>query len=70
MAIPLHKELLKGFNITSVSRADLAQIGFKTDNIDDVTMTELAEKMSEAYCEQGFWIDLEIIAESLGIRRV
>ena len=30
-------------------------------------MTELADKLADAYCEDGFWIDLPIIAEDLGI---
>ena len=30
-------------------------------------MERLASKMADAYCENGFWIDLDIIAEYLGI---
>ena len=55
------------FPITSVSRADLSGRGFNTARVSDATMTRLASKMADAYCEQGFWIDLDIIAEYLGI---
>jgi hypothetical protein len=55
------------FNITSVSREDLEGIGYDTSNVDDATMEHLASKMADAYCDNGFWIDLPIIAEYLDI---
>ncbi len=55
------------FNITSVHRNDLEGIGFDTVDVDDDTMRHLASKMADAYCDQVFWIDLEIIAEAVGI---
>jgi hypothetical protein len=55
------------FPVTSVARADLEGRGFSTARVSDATMTRLAEKMGEAYTEQNFWIDLDIIAEYLGI---
>ena len=55
------------FQITSVHRNDLEEIGFATDSVSDESMKRLASKMADAYCDQGFWIDLEIIAEDLGI---
>lgn len=57
------------FPITSVCRADLESAGFDTKNVDDGTMLELASKMANAYCEDGFWIDLDILAEDLGIKK-
>ena len=57
------------FNITSVHRNDLESIGFDTSKIDDSIMERLASKMSDAYLESSFWIDLEIIAEYLGIHK-
>ena len=57
------------FSITSVCRTDLEGIGFNTKNVDDSTMIELASKMANAYCEQDFWIDLEILADSLEIKK-
>ena len=56
------------FQITSVSRDDLEEVGFDTKNVDDSTMIELASKMADAYCDMGFWEDLEILAEDLNIR--
>jgi len=55
------------FTITSVHRNDLEEIGYDTTNVDDATMRQLASKMADAYCEMCFWIDLEIIAASIGI---
>ncbi len=51
------------FSITSVCRDDLEGIGFDTKNVDDGDMSQLASKMADAYCDSGFWIDLEILAE-------
>lgn len=55
------------FPITSVSREDLSGRGFNTARVSDATMTRLASKMADAYLEQAYWIDLDIIAEYLGI---
>lgn len=57
------------FPITSVCRADLEGVGFDITDVDDSTMSELASKMVNAYCDADFWIDLEILAEDLGIRK-
>lgn len=55
------------FKITSVAREDLEEIGFDTSGIDDDDMERLAGKMADAYLDNGFWIDLPIIAEYLEI---
>jgi len=55
------------FPITTVHRGDLEAAGFDTTAVDDATMADLAGKMADAYVENAFWIDLEIIAEELGI---
>lgn len=57
------------FQITSVCRDDLEEIGFDTKNVDDATMSKLASKMADAYCEFAFWEDLEIIAGYLKIKK-
>ncbi len=57
------------FVITRVHRDDLAGRGFQTSKIDDATMERLASKMADAYLNNGFWVDLDIIAEDLGIPR-
>ena len=51
------------FPITSVHRNDLDGLGYDTSEVDDETMTNLASKMADAYCDEDFWIDLPIIAD-------
>ena len=58
---------IEDFIITSVSREDLESAGFDASNVDDDTMTELAEEMADDYLEQLFWTSLKILAENLGI---
>lgn len=60
----------KDFTITSVCLADLESIGYDTSNIDESTMERLASKMANAYCDNGFWIDLPILADHLGITKI
>lgn len=55
------------FPITSVSREDLEGIGYDTSKVDAETMERLASKMADAYCDNGFWIDLPILADYLEI---
>ena len=69
MNMAKRKNYYKDFPITSVCRADLEQAGFDITKIDDSMMSELASKMANAYCDIGFWEDLEILAENLGIKK-
>ena len=55
------------FKITSVAREDLEGIGYDTSKVNDETMRQLASKMADDYCDNGFWIDLPILADALGI---
>ncbi len=64
------EKLFQEFPITSVSRYDLEDAGFDIKNVDDDTMEDLASRMSEAYRELIFWIDLPILAEYTGIRKL
>ena len=57
------------FPITSVCRADLEYAGFDATNVDDNTMSKLASKMANAYCDMGFWDDLEALANCLKIKK-
>ena len=68
-AIPVRKFTQSSFSISRLSREDLEQKGFDTSDVDDKTMEKLASKLGDDYCEQLFWISLEIIAESMGIPR-
>lgn len=53
------------FPITSVHRDDLEVKGFDVKKISDDDMRELAEKMSNDYCEQLFANSMEIIASEI-----
>jgi len=57
----------ESFPISCLSREDLEDKGFDASEVDDATMQRLADKLGNDYCEQMFWISLEIIAESMGI---
>lgn len=65
----MQEKLYKDFSITSVCRADLEEAGFDVTNVDDDDMKELASKMADAYCDMGFWEDLKILAEHLGVKK-
>lgn len=59
------------FEITSVSREDLEDVGFDTSNVTDEQMEHLARMMADDYLEQLFWTSMEIIAEDfIGIPKV
>lgn len=64
-----HAEAMsKAFEITSIARADLVQAGYteaEALGIDDGDMREIASKMADAYCDNGFWIDLPIIVSAV-----
>jgi hypothetical protein len=57
------KEELPYFPVTVLHREDLDRQGFDTSCLSDEQMEAIADKMAGAYCELGFWTDLEIIAE-------
>jgi len=68
--------LYKDFKITSVCRADVAdrlammkgitlkEAEKKALKATDGEMERLASKMADAYCDNGFWIDLDILTEA------
>lgn len=75
MVLPFLKECnmkreKEWFQITCVHRDDFIQAGFDGDAVDDATMERLASKMSDDYVEQLFWLQIEIIAEALGIKKL
>ncbi len=53
------------FPVTHVSRDDLQGRGFDVTDVDDYTMERIAGKMGSAYCDNGYWIDIDIIAEDV-----
>ena len=56
-----------GFPITSVAREDLETQGFDASNVTDGQMAEIADHMADAYCDDAFWVELEVIADDMGI---
>jgi hypothetical protein len=56
-----------GFPITSVAREDLKTRGFDTSNVTDEQMAEIADHMQDAYCDDAFWVELDVIADDMGI---
>jgi hypothetical protein len=58
-----------GFPITSVARGDLESQGFDASNVTDDQMAEIADHMQDAYCDDAFWVELDVIADDMGIPR-
>ena len=58
-----------GFPITSVSREDLESQGFNISDVADEQMAAIASHMEDAYCDDAFWVELETIADDMGIPR-
>lgn len=61
------EKLYKAFPITSVSRADLQEnyTPEQIDSLDDSDMERIASKMADAYLDQVYWVDLEIITDDV-----
>jgi hypothetical protein len=55
------------FPITSVDREDLESQGFDASSVTDEQMAEIADHMADAYCDDGFWVELAVIADDMGI---
>lgn len=56
-------EELPYFQVTATSRDDLQRQGFDITDVDDEDMRELAKRLESDYCEQLYWISLDIIAQ-------
>jgi hypothetical protein len=59
-----------GFPITSVARGDLESQGFDASHVTDDQMAEIADHMQDAYCDDAFWVELEVIADDMDIPRI
>src|SRR5882724_8457795 len=55
-----------GFPITSVARGDLESQCFGASHITDDQMAEIADHMQDAYCDDAFWVELDVIANDMG----
>jgi hypothetical protein len=58
------------FPITSVARDDLESQGFDASNVTDEQMAEIADHMQDAYCDDAFWVELDVIADDMGIPHI
>jgi hypothetical protein len=58
-----------GFPITSVAREDLETRGFDTSKVTDEQMADIADHMQDAYCDDAFWVELDVIADDMDIPR-
>lgn len=58
------------FTVSSVSREDLISQGWDAENLDDSTMQNLADKMGESWCDNGYWETLDIMAEHYEIKKL
>jgi len=58
-------DMAKMFPLTSICRDDVAMVlgKEKAEKLVDWDMKRLAEKMTNAYLENGYWVDLQIIVE-------
>lgn len=64
-------EELGFFHITSVSREDFVNRGYNADDVSDGQMRDIAEAMSDSYCESGqFWSDIDFWAEELNLPKI
>jgi len=58
---------MKYYPLTSICKDDLTE-RFTAEQIDKLTdedMKRIASKMSDAYLDQSYWIDLEIITKDI-----
>ena len=55
------------FSIGAICREDLQSIGFDISNISDDTMDRIADKIHDAYVDNGLFIDLPIIADYFNV---
>lgn len=69
-----NKRYNRAFKITSVERGDITQVlvddGYDIETAEKIAlyipeheMDSIASKLADAYCDNSFWIDLEIIAD-------
>ena len=64
----IKSDMGKAFPITSVCREDLIAAGYtqrQVEKLDDIDMEEIASGLANAYCDDGFWIDLPIITDNV-----
>ena len=55
------------YPITYLSKEDLEDMDFDTDKVNDETMRKISGKMTDIYLDNGFWEDMRLAAEQLGV---
>lgn len=66
----IHQKLLTAegfFPISFLHRDDIKSRGFNVSNLDDDTMSHIADVMDDYYLQCGFWEDLDNACERLEI---
>lgn len=58
------------FDITSLSREDVCNRGYDASKVSDLQMERLADKMADCYCDNSFWIDLDILLDEMSIPKL
>ena len=58
------------FPVTHLHRDDIKSRGFDVSNLDDDTMSHIADVMDDYYMECGFWEDLNLACEKLNIPKI
>lgn len=58
------------FDITSLSREDVCSRGYDASKMSDAQMERLAGKMADCYCDNSFWIDLDILLDEMSIPKL
>ena len=61
---------IDSFDITGVSRDDVDELGYDGANMTDAQMEYLATKMSDSYCDNGFWEDMKFQIDNMRISRL
>ncbi len=61
---------LQPVSITSLSPADLEEMGFDASKVTEVEFDSLVRRMSDNYVENYFWHDLEVIADMMNLPRL
>ena len=58
------------YPITSVTRLDIAELGFDPNNLDDNDMRLIAGSMAEKYLSCGFWEHLLMTVQELNVKKI
>lgn len=61
---------LEYFDMTSVHRNDVEDVGFDASKVDDEMMERLLEKMENVYLEYGYYQNLKIVCELLNFPKL